>query len=203
MAHSPLGPGDNTLQVSGQFNAIIKYKDQTTEQPVFVIQQLTTPLLGLLAVEALQLASTFDSVQGQTVEVKSLYTRVFAGLGCLQGTYKIKLTEDAKPYALSLPCRVPIPFIDKVKKELQRMEALGVIAPIDEPKEWCAGIVVPLKPNGEVRIGSRRNPRQAVRSGGVYKTRRHSWLLAGATTPRISPPDNVHPSTFRRGSHKC
>lgn len=106
----------------------------------------------MLAVEAPQLASTFDSVQGQTVEVKSLYTRVFAGLGCLQGTYKIKLTEDAKPYVLSLPCRVPIPLIDKVKKEFQRMEALGVIAPIDEPKEWCAGIVVPLKPNGEVRI---------------------------------------------------
>lgn len=108
MAHSPmqprlLGPGDNALQVSGQFNALIKYKDQTTEQPVFVIQRLAIPLLGLPAIEALQLAYTVDSVQGQTDDVKGLYPKVFAGLGCLQGTYKIKLTEDAKPYALSLP----------------------------------------------------------------------------------------------------
>ena len=147
-----LGPGDNALRVSGQFNGIIKYKDQTTEQPVFVIQKLATPLLGLPAIEALHLAYTVDTVQGQTVDIKSLYPKVFTGLGCLQGMYKIKLTEEAKPYALSLPRRVPIPLIDKVKEEIQRMETLGVIAPIDEPTEWCAGIVVAPKPNGKIRI---------------------------------------------------
>lgn len=36
---SLLGPGDNALQVKGQFNGTIKYKEQTTEQPVFVIHK--------------------------------------------------------------------------------------------------------------------------------------------------------------------
>ncbi|XP_029701916.1 uncharacterized protein K02A2.6-like [Takifugu rubripes] len=146
-----LGPGDNALQVKGQFNGTIKYKEQTTEQPVFVIQKLATPLLGLPAIEALQLAYTVDSIKEQ-IDIKRLYPKVFTGLGCLRGMYKIKLSKDAKPYALSLPRRVPIPLLGKVKEELQRMVTLGVIAPIDEPTEWCAGIVVVLKPNGTIRI---------------------------------------------------
>lgn len=30
------------------------------------------------------------------------------------------------------------------------------------------------------------------RANVFSKARRHSWLLAGAATPRISPPDNVY-----------
>ncbi|TWW58965.1 hypothetical protein D4764_06G0004950 [Takifugu flavidus] len=106
-----LGPGDNALQVKGQFNGTIKYKEQTTEQPaVFVIQKLATPLLGLPAIEALQLAYTVDSIKEQ-IDIKRLYPKVFTGLGCLRGMYKIKLSKDAKPYALSLPGGVyPFPY---------------------------------------------------------------------------------------------
>jgi hypothetical protein len=39
--------------------------------------------------------------------------------------------------------------MDKVKAELTRMEKLGVISRIDEPTEWCAGmVVVPKKTLG-------------------------------------------------------
>jgi len=40
----------------------------------------------------------------------------------------------------------------KVKKELERMETMGVITRVQEPTEWCAGMVVVPKPNGSVRI---------------------------------------------------
>lgn len=36
---------------------------------------------------------------------------------------------------------------DQVKDELERMEAVGVIRKIEEPTEWCAGMVVVPKPN--------------------------------------------------------
>lgn len=48
----------------------------------------------------------------------------------------------------------PLPLNDKVKEELQRMEKMGVIIPIEVATEWCAGMVVAPKPNGMIRICS-------------------------------------------------
>ncbi|XP_034023519.1 uncharacterized protein K02A2.6-like [Thalassophryne amazonica] len=86
--------------------------------------------------------------------MKKQYPQVFTGLGCLTGEYKIKLKDDVKPYALSLPRHVPLPLHDKVKEELQRMEKMGAIVPIEEPTDWCAGMVMAPKPNGNIRICS-------------------------------------------------
>jgi hypothetical protein len=41
---------------------------------------------------------------------------------------------------------------DKVKEELDRMVRLGVISPVNEPREWCHQMVVADKPDGRVRI---------------------------------------------------
>ena len=67
-------------------------------------------------------------------------------------SYQIKLKEGAIPYALFTPRNVPIPLREKVKEELTRMEAMGVISPIQEPTPWCAGMVVVPKRSGAVRI---------------------------------------------------
>ena len=40
----------------------------------------------------------------------------------------------------------------KVRAELERLEQLGVIAKVEVPTEWCAGMVVVPKPNGNVCI---------------------------------------------------
>ena len=40
----------------------------------------------------------------------------------------------------------------KVKQELERMEAMGVITRVEQPTDWCAGIVIVPKPNGNLRI---------------------------------------------------
>ena len=57
-----------------------------------------------------------------------------------------------KPYVLSTPRRVAIPLRMAVEQELRRMEALGVIAKVNEPTAWCASMVVVPKANGKVRI---------------------------------------------------
>lgn len=46
----------------------------------------------------------------------------------------------------------PLPMKEQVKEELDRMEAMGVIRKIEEPTEWCAGMVVVPKPNKKPRI---------------------------------------------------
>lgn len=47
---------------------------------------------------------------------------------------------------------MPLPLREKVQAELQRMQALGVIAPVEAPTPWCSGMVVVRKKSGQVRI---------------------------------------------------
>ena len=80
------------------------------------------------------------------------FPELFKGPGKLKDSCKIKLREGATPFTLTTPRHVPIPLLSKVKEELQRMESMGVITRIDEPTEWCAGMVVVPKRGGKVRI---------------------------------------------------
>ena len=49
------------------------------------------------------------------------------------------------------PRNTAMPQRPKVQ-ELARMESLGVIAPVDDPTPWCAGMVVVPKKSGNLRI---------------------------------------------------
>ena len=64
----------------------------------------------------------------------------------------IRLHDDATPYSLLTPCRVPLPLVEKISNELTRMEKQGIIQKIGEPTDWCAGMVVVPKPNSSLHI---------------------------------------------------
>lgn len=113
---------------------------------------LRTNLLGLPAITALNLVARLNSVEDYRAKVLAAYPDVFTGLGNLGEPYQIELKPDAKPYAIHTPRRVPYPLRDKVKKELERMEAIGVISKVEKPTPWCAGMVAVLKKSGDVRI---------------------------------------------------
>ena len=51
------------------------------------------------------------------------YPTVFKGLGVLGDEYKIKLREGAVPHALFTLCNVARPLREKVKDQLDQMEA--------------------------------------------------------------------------------
>ena len=110
----------------------IQKGDKTTEQEIFVVNGARNALLGRPAIETLAI------VQVDAVEATNLFT----GLGKLPGPDVIKLKPEAKPYALSTPRRVPVLLLTKVKEELSRMEQIQIISKVDEPTEWCAGMVV-------------------------------------------------------------
>lgn len=69
----------------------------------------------------------------------------------LQQPYSIKLKPD-DPFSLAPPRRVPIPLLRNMKAELEHMEGLGVISRIEEPTEWCSGMVPVSAENGTVQI---------------------------------------------------
>ena len=70
----------------------------------------------------------------------------------MKDEYTIKLKDDAKPFALTVPRKVPIPLYEETKHEIERMLKSGVISPVDHPTECCAPMVVTPKPNGKVRV---------------------------------------------------
>jgi hypothetical protein len=67
--------------------------------------------------------------------------------------FKIHLKPDAQPYAQAKARRIPIPYMDQLKKQLDEMERLGVISSHKEPSTWCHPIVIaPKKDSDELRI---------------------------------------------------
>ena len=146
------GPDRKQLQVLGQFTRTLSHDKKTSVQQIFVVKGLRTNLLGLPAITALNLAARLDSVDDYRAKVLAAYTDVFTGLGNLGEPYKIELKPDARPHAIYTPRRVPYPIRDKVKRELERMEAIGVITKVEKPTLWCAGMVAVPKKSGDVRI---------------------------------------------------
>ena len=67
----------------------------------------------------------------------------------MEGEYfHIALTEDVKPFCVHTPRTITYAYRDKLKAELQFPQEQNIIAPVIEPTEWCAPIVVaPQKRN--------------------------------------------------------
>ena len=140
-----------SLDVMGQVTVKITVGSRSSKQTVFVVRGLRRDLMGLPAITSLNLARQIGQTIAKT-DFKQRFLKVFIGLGNLEDKYCIKLRDGAVPYSLFTPRNVAIPLRDKVHKELERMEAMGVISKVSQPTEWCAGMVVVPKRSGEVRI---------------------------------------------------
>ena len=67
--------------------------------------------------------------------------------------FHISLSANAKPFCVNTPRAVPFAYRDKLKAELDLLQTQGIIAPVTEPTEWCAPIVVaPKKDSQEIRL---------------------------------------------------
>lgn len=145
------GPGQKQLHVLGKFKCELKLKSVKSNQDIYVVKGLKNSLLGRPAIQSLELLSKSNVENVESLEYK--YSALFHGLGKTNWEYTIKLKPGYIPFALSTPRRVPLPLMEKVKQELQRMENMGVISRVDKPTEWCSGMVVVPKSDGKnVRI---------------------------------------------------
>ena len=148
------GPSHHSLDVTGQFEEVLHYKDRSSQQKIYVVRGLTTNLLGLPAIVSLHLASRVDTTT--VADYKSLieecFPKVFKGLGNLGDPYVIKLAQGAMPHAIYAPRTVALPMRPRVQEELDRMESMGVISRVEEPSQWCAGMVAIPKKNGKLCI---------------------------------------------------
>jgi len=131
------------LDCQGQFQVSTAYKDKSYSFPVFVIRgKSVNNLLSRSTAAEMGLVKRIEEVHGAFGDHGTLKTE----------PVKIRLKDDATPYAVHTARRVPIPLMPKVREELRRMEDNGIIEVVTEPTDWCAPMVPVLKKNGKVRI---------------------------------------------------
>lgn len=179
-----VSPGEKNLVQSNippmKFQASAKYKEKHYSFPVYVIHsQTANNLLGKDTACAMGLVKRIEEVY-----------KAFGEHGTLKiEPVKIRLKENTEPYAVHTACRVPLPLIEKVKKEIQRMEENGVIECVTEPTDWCAPMVPVPRRNGNVCIcvGLKRLNEAVKRESYVLPIAEEiTAKLSGATTSSSS-----------------
>ena len=130
---------------------VIKRVEESLSREIFVVTGARLALLDLPAIVGLRIVQKVNAMEAE--EVKEKLPNLFKGLGKLDGPdYLVKLKSDENPHVISTPRRVHVPRLSKVKEEPFRVEQMQIISKVDEPTEWCAGMVVVPKADGKVRI---------------------------------------------------
>ncbi|XP_046857922.1 uncharacterized protein K02A2.6-like [Xenia sp. Carnegie-2017] len=164
--------GGSELQHIGYFTTTIRHGRETAQVQFLVTETDDTPLLGLPSLRQLRLIKescntdcTLCNSQTGICHIKTQqkpiqiskdsllkhYPECFKEIGTLPGKYKIPIRDDAIP-CKDAPRSVPESQREPLRKELRRIQDIGVIEKVDGPTDWVSSIVVVPKPNGDVRI---------------------------------------------------
>ena len=152
-----LAAGENSLKTRGVLKLNLEYKNRKVTENFYVVENLKTPLLGVPAIDKLNIVARINKCEESSLETpnsywKEKFPKLFTGLGKMNTTYSIKLREEAQPFSVSTPRRVPFQLMEPVKRELEKMEKSGIIEKISKPTPWCAPLVVVPKANNAVRL---------------------------------------------------
>ena len=118
-----MGPCKRKLYCFGNFTTKLCVDEKVVRELICVVKDLERPLLGRDAAEKLKLVNRVDTVSSDDYKTKmaSKHPQLFTGLGQMKDSYTITLKEDAKPFAISVPRKVPVLLYQKTKDELDRM----------------------------------------------------------------------------------
>ena len=154
-----IGPDQKPLSCHGVFQQKFTIGSTSGIAQLYACDNLKTALLGRPELKKFKLEIpaendiACDSVQHETKNIQKEFSSVFTGLGTIKGNpIHIEVEPNTVPYHIGAPRRVAIPFLEPLKKELERMQKLGVIITVDKPTEWCHPVVLVEKANGDLRI---------------------------------------------------
>jgi hypothetical protein len=148
--------GGNRISVLDTCQLKCKYKNEANNLEFYVVNATAPTALSLKTCQDILLIKVIMMVNKQDEntncdQLLEEFSDVFKGKGCLSHEYHIQLKPGVKP-VVHAARKIPVSWIDKVKRELERMEKLNIIQRVDEPTEWMNSMAVVPKPNGEVRI---------------------------------------------------
>lgn len=149
--------GGSVLKVVGSTVLTLGYMDKVHKFRCFLVEGLKVALLSLDAIELLEVVSPpkqcfVVSKQDEYKEMLEQYPNLFKEMGEFRGDVGIKLKPNYEAFVQSVPRNVAIPFLPKLKAELDRLTELNIIEPIEEVTEWVSPIVVVPKSDKEIRL---------------------------------------------------
>ena len=132
-----------------------------------VVDKQLTPLKGAKAAQQMGLITVntenkiAEPPERPRTEVKSVqtadeivvsYPEVFQrALGSLPGTVHLEVEQGVTP-VVAPPRRVPTSLKNQLKEQLDRLQQLDVIAPINELTPWVSSLAVAVQTSGALRI---------------------------------------------------
>ncbi len=149
---------ENVMHPLGEFEATVTLRGRRSKARFLLLEEEVPSLLGLPTGADLGLFHMSNQSVIQWVECEDDEFE-FEGIDAAcdeflnpcDKTVELKLKPGAKP--VNIPARrVPLALRHEVHEELQRMQRMGVISPVNEPRPWCHAMVVARKPNGKLRI---------------------------------------------------
>ena len=129
--------------------------EQKYEVEFMVTKENFMPLIGLPTAIKMKLISIneehIENVSSM-LTVDDVYSELWNGkLGNLPGIVHLKTDPTVTPVVMPTK-RIPIALREKLKQELDRLEELGVLKPVDEPTPWVNQMAITQKRSGELRI---------------------------------------------------
>ena len=123
-----------------------------SDRAVPILGNQTMQQMDLIRVQQHNVLSVNTSQAGFTAEqLLKDYPDVFEGTGKLEGQYTLEVIDGATP-VVHPPRRVPVALKGKLKKELDRLQSLGIIEQVTDPTPWVSSLVTVRKPNGQIRV---------------------------------------------------
>ncbi|XP_077516818.1 uncharacterized protein LOC144127784 [Amblyomma americanum] len=146
--------GGNEIVHMGKVCLPVRIGADTRLVEFFVVKKGRQAILGLQACEQFGLVNRIRAVKKDEALsecVRRQYPKLFTGIGKLKREYSMTLQDGARPVAEPAR-RVPHAIRSRLKEELDRLEAAGIIAKVREPSDWVSPLVIARKKNGQLRV---------------------------------------------------
>lgn len=146
--------GGFTMKSQGKINVKIENDKCKTNVIFEIVDYEGMPILGFRDCKTLKYK--FNGVDEMQVKnKKENFVKenidIFTGLGKFPDKIKIKVKENSIP-VVSLPRRIPIKLVKKLKELIERLCAQNIIEKCEEPSEWQHPLVVIEKPDKSLRM---------------------------------------------------
>ena len=142
------------LNVVGESDVTLTNKGYSVDCTSSIIRGARRNLLGIVEIHGLHLLHVVNSMSCNLSVFDSfkLFSDLFQGLGTMPDVFRIVLKPDTVPFKIFTPRSIPIGLREKAKKEIDKMLESKVIRAVDIPTEWCFGLTIAFKADGNIRM---------------------------------------------------